>query len=78
MLAQQAQLQLGEFIWMGGDVHLYNNHVPQAREQLTRSVMPLPTMRLAVKRDCIDDYTVDVFVIDGYEPHPAIKADVAV
>lgn len=78
MVAQQAQLQLGDFIWMGGDVHLYRNHVPQAREQLSRSVMPLPTMRLAVKRDCIDDYTVDDFVIDGYEPHPAIKADVAV
>jgi len=78
MVAQQAQLQLGDFIWMGGDVHLYRNHVPQAREQLSRSVMQLPTMRLAVKRDCIDDYTVDDFVIDGYEPHPAIKADVAV
>lgn len=78
MLAQQARLQLGDFIWMGGDVHLYKNHVSQAREQLSRSVMQLPTMRLAVSRDSIDDYTVDDFAIDGYEPHPPIKADVAV
>jgi len=78
MLAQQARLKLGDFLWMGGDVHLYKNHVPQAREQLSRTMMQPPTMRLSVYRDSIDDYTVDDFVVDGYEPHPPIKADVAV
>lgn len=78
MLAQQAGLSLGEFVWMGGDVHLYRNHVTQAREQLTRAPRPLPTLRLLRKPDSIDGYTIDDFVVDGYDPHPPIQADVAV
>lgn len=78
MLAQQAGLEPGEFVWMGGDVHLYLNHVDAAQEQLSRTPRPLPTMRLAVRRDSIDAYTVDDFVVEGYDPHPPIKADVAV
>lgn len=78
MLAQQAGLQLGEFIWMGGDVHLYSNHREQAREQLARTPRPFPTMHLAAVRDSIDDYRIDDFVVSGYDPHPPIKADVAV
>jgi thymidylate synthase len=78
MLAQQAQLELGEFVWMGGDVHLYRNHLEQAREQLGRTPRNLPTLRLGAQRSSIDDYTVDDFVVEGYDPHPAIKADVAV
>jgi thymidylate synthase len=78
MLAQQARLGLGDFIWMGGDVHLYNNHLEQARLQLTRTPRQLPSMRLAVLRDSVDDYTIDDFVVQAYDPHPPIQADVAV
>jgi thymidylate synthase len=78
MLAQQAGLTPGDFVWMGADVHLYKNHVEQAREQLSRAPRPLPRMRLAVQRDSIDDYRVEDFVVEDYDPHPPIKADVAV
>lgn len=78
MLAQQAGLALGDLIWMGGDVHLYLNHLDQAREQLGREPRPLPRMRLRRKPESIDDYRIDDFEIEGYEPHPAIHAEVAV
>lgn len=78
MLAQQAGLALGEFVWMGGDVHLYNNHVDQAREQLSREPRALPTLRLLRKPDSIDGYRIEDFDVQGYEPHAPIKADVAV
>jgi thymidylate synthase len=78
MLAQQAGLELGEFVWMGGDVHLYKNHLEQAREQLRRTPRSLPSMRLNAKRDNIDSYSVDDFCVEDYDPHPPIKADVAV
>lgn len=78
MLAQQAGLQPGEFVWMGGDVHLYLNHVDQAREQLSRTPRPAPTMRLLRQAAGIDDYRIEDFELSGYDPHPPIKADVAV
>ncbi len=78
MLAQQAGLRLGEFVWMGGDVHLYLNHLDAAREQLSRSPRPLPRLHLARRPDSIDCYRIGDFVLDGYDPHPPIKADVAV
>jgi len=78
MLAQQAGLALGDFVWVGGDVHLYLNHLDQAREQLTREPRPLPRMRLRRKPESIDDYRIDDFEIEGYDPHPAIHAEVAV
>ena len=78
MLAQQADLSPGEFVWVGGDVHLYLNHLDQAREQLSREPRPFPRMRLARRADGIDDYRIEDFVVEGYEPHAAIKADVAV
>ena len=78
MLAQQAGLALGDFVWMGGDVHLYQNHLDQAREQLSREPRPLPRMRLSRHPESIDDYRVDDFEIEGYDPHPAIRAEVAV
>ncbi|WP_114394667.1 thymidylate synthase [Oleisolibacter albus] len=78
MLAQQAGLTPGEFVWMGGDVHLYLNHLEQAREQLRREPRPFPRLSLARKPDSIDAYTIADFVLDGYDPHPPIKADVAV
>ncbi|WP_420962747.1 thymidylate synthase [Brucella sp. IR073] len=78
MVAQQAGLEPGELIWMGGDVHLYLNHLEQAREQITREPRLFPKMRLLRKPDSIDDYRIEDFEVIGYEPHAAIKADVAV
>ena len=78
MFAQQADLAVGDFIWTGGDCHLYLNHLEQADEQLTREPMPLP--RLAIKRRpaSIFDYEYDDFEILNYQPHAHIKAAVAV
>jgi len=78
MLAQQADLRPGELVWTGGDVHLYLNHLDQAREQLTRECRPLPTMRLVRRAASIDDYRIEDFEVEGYTPHDAIKASVAV
>ena len=78
MLAQQADLSPGEFVWVGGDVHLYLNHLEQAREQLSREPRPFPRMQLARRASCIDDYRIEDFEVEGYEPHGAIRADVAV
>jgi thymidylate synthase len=78
MVAQQADLEVGEFVWTGGDCHLYSNHMQQVEEQLKREPMPLP--RLAIKRRpaSLFDYTFEDFEIVGYQSHPAIKAPVAV
>ncbi len=78
MLAQQADLAVGDFIWTGGDCHLYLNHLDQAKEQLAREPLPLP--RLAIKRrpDSIFDYHFEDFEILNYESHPHIAAKVAV
>ena len=78
MLAQQANLKVGDFIWTGGDCHLYQNHIEQADEQLAREPLSLP--RLAIKRrpDSIFDYKFEDFEILNYESHAHIKAAVAV
>jgi thymidylate synthase len=78
MLAQQCDLEVGEFIWTGGDCHIYDNHVEQVQTQLARDARPWP--RLVIKRrpPSIFDYEFDDFEIAGYEPHPLIKAPVAV
>jgi thymidylate synthase len=78
MLAQQADLGVGDFIWTGGDCHLYLNHLEQANEQLGREPLPLP--RLAIKRrpKSIFDYKFEDFEILNYESHPHIKAAVAI
>lgn len=78
MLAQQAGLEPGDFVWMAGDVHLYLNHLDQAREQLSRQPHPWPTMRLTRHPASIDDYRIADFVVDDYHPHAAIHAEVAV
>jgi thymidylate synthase len=78
MLAQQAGLRPGELIWVGGDFHLYLNHLAQAREQLTREPRPFPTMRLVRRAASIDEYRIDDFEVEGYAPQAAIKAEVAV
>lgn len=77
MLAQQAGLGLGELVWTGGDVHLYSNHFEQARTQLAREPRPLPRLDLK-KAASIDDYRIEDFELIGYDPHPAISAEVAV
>ena len=78
MIAQQTGLTPGEFIWVGGDVHLYLNHIEQARTQLQRTPRQWPKMRLLRKPGSIDDYRIEDFEVDDYDPHAAIKADVAV
>ena len=78
MIAQQAGLDPGDFVWTGGDCHIYDNHVEQVREQLTREPYPSPTLRFARKPASIFDYAYDDFVVEGYRHHPAIRAAVAV
>jgi thymidylate synthase len=78
MVAQQCDLLPGEFIWTGGDCHLYSNHLEQVREQLERRPLPLPRLAFARKPDSILDYRYPDFIIEGYQPHPPIKAPVAV
>ena len=78
MVAQQCSLEVGDFVWTGGDTHLYNNHLEQANLQLSREPRPLPTLKIKRKPDSIFDYQFDDFEIEGYDPHPAIKAPVAV
>jgi thymidylate synthase len=78
MLAQQCGLEPGEFVWTGGDCHLYSNHLDQARLQLTREPRPLPKLHILRKPDAIDAYEYEDFEILGYEPHPHIAAPVAV
>jgi len=78
MLAQQCDLEPGEFIWTGGDCHLYSNHLHQAREQLTREPRPLPRLKLLRRPDSIDGYELEDIEITGYAPHPHIRAEVAV
>ncbi|MCO5099670.1 MAG: thymidylate synthase [Burkholderiaceae bacterium] len=78
MLAQQAGLRTGEFVWMAGDVHLYLNHLAQAREQLSRTPRALPRLQLLRHPAGIDEYAIDDFAVEGYDPCPPIRADVAV
>ena len=78
MVAQVTGLQPGEFIHSFGDVHLYSNHVQQAREQLTREPKPLPRLTLNPDRQSIFGFEFEDFVLTGYDPHPHIKAEVAV
>ncbi len=78
MVAQQTDLAVGDFIWTGGDCHLYNNHLEQAQLQLTRDTLPLPRLIIARRPASLFDYQFEDFVIEGYESHPAIKAPVAV
>jgi len=78
MVAQVCGLEAREFIHTFGDLHLYSNHVEQARLQLTREPRPRPTMRLNPAVREIGDFTYEDFTLDGYDPHPAIKAPIAV
>jgi thymidylate synthase len=71
-------LQPGEFIWTGGDTHLYSNHLEQAQEQLTRAPRQLPVMRLNPNVKDIFGFQYEDFTLENYDPWPAIKAPVAV
>jgi thymidylate synthase len=78
MVAQQCNLIPGDFVWTGGDVHLYLNHLEQAEEQLQRTPRALPKLKIARKPESIFDYKYEDFIIEGYDPYPTIKAPIAV
>lgn len=78
MIAHQTGLNPGELIWVGGDTHIYLNHLEQVTEQLSRKPRDFPTLQFLRKPDSIDDYRIEDFLVEGYDPHPPIKAEVAV
>jgi thymidylate synthase len=78
MLAQQCDLDVGDFIWTGGDCHIYANHDEQVRTQLAREPFPYPVLNIRRRPPSIDDYEYDDFELIDYRCHPAIKAPVAV
>ena len=78
MVAQQVGLEVGDFVWTGGDCHVYDNHVEQVREQLSRAAVPLPDAAAARAPRRCSTTTCDDVEVDGYQHHPAIKAPVAV
>jgi thymidylate synthase len=78
MVAQVCDLKPLEFVHTFGDLHLYTNHLDQAREQLSREHRPLPRMKLNAERRNLTDFVFEDFTLEGYDPHPAIKAPVAV
>lgn len=78
MIAQQCDLEPGELIWTGGDVHIYSNHIEQVKLQLTREPFPPPQLVIKRKPDSLFDYKYEDFEIVGYQSHPSIKAPIAV
>ena len=77
IIAKECGLKVGDFIWTGGDCHIYKNHFDAVNEQLSRQEKPLPTLFMTVNKK-LGEYTLEDFVLDGYDPHPAIKAEMAV
>ena len=71
-------MAVGDFVWTGGDTHIYSNHMEQVKEQLTRNPLPLPKLLIKRKPDSIFDYKFEDFELVNYQSHPAIKAPVAV
>jgi thymidylate synthase len=78
MVAQVCNLQLGDFVHTLGDAHIYSNHIEQANLQLTREFRPLPTLKINPNVKSIFDFTITDFELENYDPHPHIKAEVAV
>ena len=78
MMAQQCDLAVGDFVWTGGDTHLYSNHMEQTQLQLTREPRALPKLVIKRKPASLFDYRFEDFEIEGYNPHPPIKAPVAI
>ncbi|MGG1514302.1 thymidylate synthase [Paenibacillus oryzisoli] len=78
MVAQQCDLEVGDLIWTGGDVHIYLNHLEQVERQLTREPYPLPKLTIQRKPESIFDYKFEDFEFEGYQYHPGIKAPIAI
>ena len=78
MVAQQCDLEVGDFVWTGGDCHIYSNHFDQVREQLSRTPRSYPRLVIKRKPQSLFDYRYEDFEIEAYDPHPHIKATVAV
>jgi len=78
MVAQQCDLDVGDFIWTGGDCHLYSNHAEQVQLQLSRAPLPYPTLHIKRRPESIFDYRLEDFEFLDYQHHPAIKAPVAI
>jgi thymidylate synthase len=78
MMAQQCDLAVGDFVWAGGDTHIYSNHIEQTHLQLSREPRALPKLVIMRKPDSLFDYRFEDFDIEGYDPHPGIKAPVAI
>lgn len=80
IIAQICELEAGEFVWTGGDVHLYSNHLEQAKIQLARrnDIRPMPKMKINPNKNNVEDFTIDDFKLVDYDPHEGIKAPIAV
>ncbi len=80
MVAQVTGLKVGDFVWTGGDTHLYSNHMEQVATQLSRrnDIRQMPTMKINLERKNIEDFTIDDFELVDYNPHESIKAPIAV
>lgn len=78
MIAKECGLEVGEFVHTIGDAHIYSNHMEQVNEQLSREPKEFPTLWLNPEVQSVFDYTLEDIKIEGYDPHPAIKAPVAV
>lgn len=78
MLAQVCGLEVGEFVWIGGDCHIYQNHVEQVKEQLARTPKELPTLYIDKSITDIDCFTMDSFKLENYNPDATIKAPMAI
>jgi thymidylate synthase len=78
MIADQCGLEVGDFVWTGGDTHIYSNHLDQVQQQLSREPYPLPRLHLKRRPPTIDDYRFEDFEILDYQSHPYIKAPVAI
>jgi thymidylate synthase len=78
LVAQQCNLEVGEFIWTGGDIHLYLNHLEQAKLQLARQPYPLPHLQIRRKPASIFEYEYEDFAVLDYQHHPTIKAPISV
>jgi thymidylate synthase len=80
IIAQVTGLEAGEFVWTGGDTHLYLNHLEQADLQLSRKndIRPMPTMKINPNKKNVEDFTIEDFELIDYNPHDSIKAPIAV
>ena len=78
MIAQVCDLEPGEFVWTGGDVHIYQNHINPLKIQLTRQPRPLPTMQIKNRNQSLFEFEFDDFSLNNYDPHPAIKMEIAI